>query len=302
MIPVYNCLQYLPDTIKSVLQQAPGPEKMQIEVIDDCSMDGDVGQLVLQLGNGRILYFRQPENKGSLRNFETCINRAKGRLVHILHGDDRLKQGFYKEMEMLFENYPDAGAAFCRVNYINEKGAYLFSADPEMKSEGILKNALQLLGERQRIETPAMVVKRQVYEKLGAFHSVIYGEDWEMWTRIAAHYKIAYTPNILAEYRRHWSSITSAKIVNAENIRDLRKVMLLTNKYFIKKERITVRRKAKRFYALYAVRTANKLWNDQKHLTGVKAQLKEAIHLSKHPAVLFAALKVIIKTMIRYDN
>lgn len=171
-----------------------------------------------------------------------------------------------------------------------------------MKAAGILKNALQLLGERQRIETPAMVVKREVYEKLGAFHSVIYGEDWEMWTRIAAHYKIAYTPSILAEYRRHWSSITSAKILNGDNIRDLRKVMLITNKYFMRKERQAVRKKAKRFYALYAVRTANMLWNEQKHVKGVKAQLKEAIHLSKHPLVLFEAMKVIIKTMIRYDN
>ena len=28
-------------------------------------------------------------------------------------------------------------------------------------------------------------------------------EDWEMWVRIAAHYDVAYTPEILAEYRLH---------------------------------------------------------------------------------------------------
>jgi len=31
-----------------------------------------------------------------------------------------------------------------------------------------------------------MVVKREVYEKLGGFYGVEYGEDWEMWVRIAA--------------------------------------------------------------------------------------------------------------------
>jgi glycosyltransferase involved in cell wall biosynthesis len=42
MIPVYNCFNYIEITLNSVLQQAPSSELMQIEVIDDCSIDGDV--------------------------------------------------------------------------------------------------------------------------------------------------------------------------------------------------------------------------------------------------------------------
>jgi len=258
--------------------------------------------LVATLGKGRIGYFKQAKNRGSLRNFETCINRAKGILLHILHGDDRVKDGFYAEMENLFENYPSIGAAFCRVNYINEKGEPLHDAKAEMGKAGILKNALLLLGERQRIETPAIVVKREVYEKLGAFHSVIYGEDWEMWTRIAANYEMAYTPLDLAVYRRHTNSITSNKITSADNIRDLEKVMRLTDQYYSIEDLKKVRRKARRFYAGYAVRTANSLWHDQKHVAGAKAQIRAALHLSKHPAVLFAAMKVITKILTRYDN
>jgi glycosyltransferase involved in cell wall biosynthesis len=302
MIPAYNCYKYLAETIESVLQQAQAEEKMQIEVVDDCSTDGEVEELVKTLGKERIFYFRQKKNVGSLRNFETCINRAKGTLIHILHGDDKVNKGFYDEMEELFRKNPSIGAGFCRVNYINEDGNFLFTSKAEMKEAGVLKNALILLGERQRIETPAMVVKRTVYEKLGAFHSVIYGEDWEMWTRIAANYEIGYTPAPLATYRRHSSSITSDKIVTAENIKDLEKVMDLTDKYFETKDRIRARKKAKYFYANYAVRTANSLWHDQKHVKGAKAQLKAALNLSKHPAVLFAAIKVIIKILTRYDN
>src|SRR5690554_4398395 len=46
MIPSYNCIEYLRDTIQSVLLQAPSAEEMQIEVIDDYSSDGDVELLV----------------------------------------------------------------------------------------------------------------------------------------------------------------------------------------------------------------------------------------------------------------
>ena len=103
MIPVYKGSHYLKETLEAVLQQDPGPEKMQIEVVDDCSTDADVAQLVLQIGKGRVDYYCQPVNVGSLRNFETCLNRSRGHFIHLMHGDDRVKQGFYKEMEILFE-------------------------------------------------------------------------------------------------------------------------------------------------------------------------------------------------------
>jgi len=47
MIPTYNArANYLEETLKSVLQQDPGPEQMQIEVVDDCSLHGDPAELV----------------------------------------------------------------------------------------------------------------------------------------------------------------------------------------------------------------------------------------------------------------
>src|SRR5882757_2983365 len=87
MIPSYNCSNYLRETLLSVLAQDPGPEKMQIEVIDDHSTDADIAALVAEIGKGRVEFFRQEENIGSLRNFETCLNRSVGHWVHLLHGD-----------------------------------------------------------------------------------------------------------------------------------------------------------------------------------------------------------------------
>src|ERR1051326_8157020 len=72
MIPTYNCTQYLREALASVLLQDPGAEQMQIEVVDDCSTDADVRAVVEELGKGRVGYFRQDRNVGSLRNFETC--------------------------------------------------------------------------------------------------------------------------------------------------------------------------------------------------------------------------------------
>ena len=98
MIPTYNCSQYLIENILSVLEQDPGEEFMQIEVVDDDSTDADVESLVRKHGKGRVGYFRQTRNVGSLRNFETCLNRATGQFIHLLHGDDKVLPGFYKEI------------------------------------------------------------------------------------------------------------------------------------------------------------------------------------------------------------
>src|SRR3954465_5734907 len=82
MIPTYNCIHYIKETIESVLSQDRGPAEMQIEGIDDFSTDGDMEALVREVGKGRVTYFRQKENRGSLRNFETCLQRAKGHWIH----------------------------------------------------------------------------------------------------------------------------------------------------------------------------------------------------------------------------
>src|SRR5690554_6873556 len=216
MIPVYNCSTYLPQVLRSVLKQDLGEAIMQIEVVDDASTDADVKGIVEQLGKGRISYFRQVENVGSLRNFETCINRSKGRFIHLLHGDDLVKEGFYKKITQLFRRYPDAGAAFCNYDFINKSGEITHTPAPEATKDVILCNWLNKIAGQQRIQYAAMVVKREVYEKLGGFYGACYGEDWEMWVRIARFYPVSYTPEVLAQYRVHSNSISSKHALSGQ--------------------------------------------------------------------------------------
>lgn len=295
MIPVYNCSNYLRETLCSVLQQAADPEVMQIEVVDDYSTDADVEQLVKDIGKGRISYFRQSENVGSLRNFERCILRAKGKLIHLLHGDDLVLPGFYKSMQSLFESFPEVGAAFCRHQYINEEGELVVFSECEMDDAGVLDNWLVRLFKRQRIQTPSIVVKREVYEALGSFYAVHYGEDWEMWLRIAAYYSFAYTPEILAAYRQHPVSISGRYFLDGQNIRDLKKVMALTEKYIPTSERAKLRREARQFYGRYAVNTARRLWSTLHNKKGARAQMREGLKIYKDLWMIKECIKLNIK-------
>lgn len=295
MIPAYNCGRYLEETLRSVLMQDPGPSEMQIEVSDDASTDVDVRQLVGDIGGGRIAYYRQPENRGSLRNFETCLVRSRGHFIHLLHGDDRLREGFYEKMGGLLKNCPDAAAAFCRYISFDEETGDTLVSDEEQPEPGILDNWLERLGRKQRIQTPAMVVRRTVYERLGSFYAVHYGEDWEMWLRIAAHYHTAYHPQILAEYRKHAASISGQYIRTGQNIRDLRTVMEIARPYFSPSQWAAVHHDARRFYAHYAINTARMIWGRRQDARGTRSQIREACTLHADRSVLMQAAKLYVK-------
>ncbi|WP_044625209.1 glycosyltransferase family 2 protein [Neotamlana nanhaiensis] len=269
MIPTYNCSQYLPETINSVLQQDLGKDNMQIEVIDDYSTDEDIEKLVKTIGNGRINFYRQKTNVGSLRNFETCINRARGKYIHILHGDDRVKKGYYHTITQLFEKYPNAGAAYTAWDYITSDGKFSHESRIEANETCILDNWLYKLAEHPRLQYAAITVKREVYEKLGSFYIAHYGEDWEMWARIAKHYPTAYTPKFLAEYREHENSITWQSYKNGQNIRDLAKVTSVIVSYLPKKDQPSMLRTSRRIYIHWILGVIHNMWVLERSNTGI---------------------------------
>lgn len=277
MIPAYNCSDYLLETILSVLQQDLGVEIMQIEVVDDCSTDSNVEELVRNVGNGRVSYYRQKVNVGSLRNFETCINRSRGYYVHLLHGDDRVKNGYYAAISSLFERFPEAGAAFCSWDHINSNGAYSHYSRQEADEPCILENWLYKLAEYPRLQYVAITVKREIYETLGSFYLANYGEDWEMWARIAKNYPTAYTPKILAEYREHTNSITWRSYQNGQNIKDIAKVTAAIASYLPKADQQKKLIIARKHYIYWIINETYGAWFFHKNKKIVYGQIRAVL-------------------------
>jgi len=296
MIPAHNRLSMLQDTLRSVMEQDMGAGAMQIEVVDDASTE-DIKGLVDSIGGGRIAYFRHENNVGSLKNFETCLNRSRGHLVHLLHSDDLIKPGYYRKMQALFEKFPEAGAAFCRFEYIDTAGRFLFNHDREMEQDGLLGNWLERLAEKQRIQYCAITVKREVYEKLGGFYGITYGEDWEMWLRIARHFPVAYSPDILAVYRMHDDSISGASYLAAKNLQDMQWVIRTAASYLPENKKERLAAKAMKFYAHYGLRVANHIWHSTRNKHAVKRQVKEALKMHRDLAMYYKISRLYTKML-----
>ncbi len=232
MIPCYNGGQYLEETLKSILAQAPSPTEMQIEVVDDCSTELGLAELVQTVGQGRVSFYRNPQNLGLFGNWNYCIQRSRGHWVHLLHQDDIILPGFYTQMQKAAE-LEQIGAAFCRHIYMDEDGHWLFISNLEHKESGILPNWQERFTLANGIQCPSVIVKRDVYEQLGGFYPLLpYSADVEMWGRIAARYPIYYEPLPLACWRIHGGSATSSLIRSGQYITDMYTVMEIFATYF----------------------------------------------------------------------
>lgn len=210
MIPVYNCADYLRLTLRSVLPQLAGIDHVQIEVVDDGSTRDDPGAVVAECGDGRVTYFRQPHNVGPQANFTACVQRARGRWVHILHGDDMVMPGFYRAFERAAECRADVGAAFCRTINIDAANTTIDLSPLELDEAGVHQNLIERLAIQNLIMFPSIVVKRSTYERVGGFHpELFHSADWDMWKRVALAAPVWYEPAALAMYRIHHQSDTS---------------------------------------------------------------------------------------------
>jgi glycosyltransferase involved in cell wall biosynthesis len=294
MIPAHNHCDYLAETLRSVLAQDLGAVHMQLEVIDDASSE-DVESVVRSIGKGRVDYFRQPRNIGQIGNFATCLQRSRGELVHLLHGDDLILPGFYEALEKGFATDVNIGAAFCRWQIIDARSQVTVVAKPEREGEGPLEDALARLASEQRIVTPAIAVRRSVYEQLGAFDPRLKcAEDWEMWVRIAAYYGIWYEPRVLAAYRQHEDSTTSRHFADAGELHYTLKAIKLFRPLLPKDQAAAIIRSARRAYAKTALDNARELAIRREH-SAMRAHLGMALRLWPRPGTARQAARIALR-------
>jgi hypothetical protein len=236
--------------------------------------------VVKELGGGRVTFFRQQQNVGHTANFATCLERSRGKLVHLLHGDDYVRNGFYQKMQSAFEQRPDIGAAFCRQIFMDERGHWQNISSLEQAASGILDSWLERLASEQRIMTPSIVVRRDVYEQLGGFdRRLVCSEDWEMWVRIAARYPIWYEVEPLAVYRMHGESNTGRHIRTAEDMRYTHAAIEMFQSYLPRNIAVDIVPRARQTYAISALDTAYAMFT-KRDSAAMRAQLREALRLS----------------------
>jgi hypothetical protein len=205
----------------SVLEQDPGSDKMQIEVIDDCSIEDDPEEIVGRIGSNRVSFFRQEHHVGMSANWSTCIRRALGHWVHILHSDDMVLPGFYCTYRRFIESHPGVLMVYSRAITVDENEEWTGILGSRLASSDVIESAAPELIKANPICAPTVVVSRDIYPRVGGFTTALqHCPDWEMWMRVAAVGAVGYIREPRVLYRIHADTETNRNAASGRNIEE----------------------------------------------------------------------------------
>lgn len=285
VIPTYNRPDYLTQCLNSVLAQAIEPEQMQILVVDDCSAT-PLKDLVQKVGRGRVQYYRNPRNLHNSATFNVGIQKATGQWIHLLHDDDWVLPGFYHKLQQALTQQPAIGAACCRYVNTDEVGNRQWQADLLRPTAGLLRDWLSTIAVGNPLSPPAVVIRRDAYEKVGGYcPNISCGEDWELYKRVAIFFNWWYEPEILACYRQHPASITHNALKQAKRNREIHSTIDLTEPYLPAPLRSELTATARRNYALISLNYALNFL-DQGNPQLALGSIQDGLKLSSEPEVL----------------
>jgi len=193
---------------------------MEIEVVDDCSTEDDPETVVREVGKGRVGFHRKSRNEGVTANFNTCVQRSSGELVHILHGDDYVLPGFYRAIEDLAELHPTASFLHARALVVDEAGNPE-GASPPIENLEKPGNEVAPFFYSNPFRTAGVVIRRAFYERHGGFNlKFVHVADWEMWVRAILLGTGVCSNETLAIYRSFAGNDTARLVRTGTNLID----------------------------------------------------------------------------------
>lgn len=274
IIPTYNGLPWLIETINSVLSQTH--KNLKLLVVDDGSTDG-TKSYVRSIKDPRVIYIHKKNNgQSSARNLG--IKNASSPFIAFLDADDIWYPDKLSKQMQVMKDHPEAGLVYGHHYFTDENR--VIQRNLRIWEKGDLADTL--CGGNIIAGSASMVlIRREVLDKAGAYfrEDLVNGEDWELWLRIALITKIDFVPEIIAEIRQH-SQSTQA---NSKRMAD----GLLTAYYVMKRELPLSKMQRKRL-ALYCIyHTAESYSRMGKRWHAKKILLKL---LAENPSALFKAI------------
>ncbi|MEQ9670965.1 glycosyltransferase [Coleofasciculus sp. G2-EDA-02] len=200
IIPVYNAEATIQETTQSVLNQTLSD--LELIVINDGSQDSTL-EIVSSIPDPRIKVFSYP-NSGPQKSRNRGIEKATGEYLAFLDADDLWTPDKLDAQFQALQTHPEAAVAYSWTDWIDEKGQF-WRRGTYISASGDVQAKLLLIDFIGSGSNP--LIRRQALEKVGNFdESLVGGQDWDMWLRLAACYPFAVVPKPQVLYRKSLSS------------------------------------------------------------------------------------------------
>ena len=204
VIPVYNGDRYLRESIDSVFAQTF--DDYEIVCVDDGSTDDSA--VLLQAYGQRIRVVRQT-NAGQSAARNAGVKVARGEYIAFLDQDDVWYPSKLESQVAVLDAEPDVVLVHCDFDRIDEGGQMLQRGAGTSERTSALGSTMgQLIGEAL-IFPSAMMIRKDVYERIGGFHHALQGfEDFDLMARLKAQGRFVMVEERGMAYRMHGKGFT----------------------------------------------------------------------------------------------
>lgn len=199
VIPLYNKEDYIVKSVQSVLNQTF--IDFELLVIDDGSSDSSLKKLQ-GISDLRLRIIKK-KNGGvsSARNFG--INHARGKYVAFLDADDEYEENYLREVELLFNRFPESSAA-ATAFFIKRGQLKTRCVVPQGVPEKgmVITDFFTKWSMGAFFFTSSITVKTEYFKNNNKWfpEGESMGEDQEIWFHLAEYGAIAYIPMHLSNY------------------------------------------------------------------------------------------------------
>ena len=215
VIPAYNAGDHIGRALASVrLQSAPVAE---VIVVDDGSSDDTAARAAAAAPGAKVL--RQP-NAGPSAARNRGVGEARSDLIAFLDADDEWLPDAVASLAKVLEELPQAALVTADMAAVDEHGLvhdrswfarHGCAEEIARWQDQPVRNAVAALVRRNFVATSVVMVRASVFRDLGGFREDLrYGEDLELWARIAARHPIVCLSQVLGLRRSHAANTTKA--------------------------------------------------------------------------------------------
>lgn len=227
VIPTYNNAAFIAAAVASIRKQTV--PVAEIIVVDDGSTDDS--EAVVEKIRPPVTYIKQP-NQGPSAARNTGILAARHGWIAFLDADDQWTPDKIEKQVDLIHKLPELVLVAGDMSEIDSEERLITESvlakhhllEKFQKLQGgAIPNALAELVSKNFIPTGTVLVKKGALIEAGLFNRAIrFGEDLELWTKIAANHAIACIPEVLMLRRQHGNNATQ---LTAPLLEDLVRVM-----------------------------------------------------------------------------
>ena len=197
IIPLYNKAPYIKKALHSVIEQSF--RDFEVIVVDDGSTDDSFIAARETLERSGIDYcLIHQENSGVSAARNNGFSVSHGDYICFLDADDWWAPGFLKRIDSLIKDYPGAGI-YGTNYYIISRGKQRVAL--HIPSTGFINYCDCYRRLQMPLTSISVAIPHDTLLETGGFKSHLkFGEDFDLWIRIALQAKVAYLNEPLAYY------------------------------------------------------------------------------------------------------